>query len=206
MLNRTKGKLLLTLLVITGLASQVSKDTLNGRERRYLVQHLKETKAAFLGSIRGLTREQLSFRPAPGQWSVQECIQHLALSEDGLWTMAEKTLQQPPNPEKRSEIRLSDADLATLVAARDQKAKAAETLQPARAPWPTAAAAADHFKKQRDKTIRYIKTTTEDMRSHVTQMGAGPADAYQVVLILSAHTARHTAQIEEIKAHPAFPK
>jgi hypothetical protein len=30
-------------------------------------------------------------------------------------------------------------------------------------------------------------------------------DAYQWLLLLAAHTERHTAQIEEIKADPKFP-
>ena len=31
-------------------------------------------------------------------------------------------------------------------------------------------------------------------------------DAYQWLLLLAAHSARHTAQIEEVKADPNFPK
>jgi len=31
-------------------------------------------------------------------------------------------------------------------------------------------------------------------------------DAYQWLLLISAHSARHTAQIEEVKADPNFPK
>jgi hypothetical protein len=34
----------------------------------------------------------------------------------------------------------------------------------------------------------------------------GSVDVYQVFLMTSAHTARHTKQIEEIKADPGFPK
>jgi hypothetical protein len=31
-------------------------------------------------------------------------------------------------------------------------------------------------------------------------------DAYQVMLLLSAHCERHTAQIDEVKADPHYPK
>jgi hypothetical protein len=45
------------------------------------------------------------------------------------------------------------------------------------------------------------------MRNHVTESPMlGAMDAYQLMLLISAHTARHTAQIEEVKAHPNFPK
>ena len=44
------------------------------------------------------------------------------------------------------------------------------------------------------------------MRNYVLQMPIGSIDAYQMLLYISAHTKRHTLQIEEIKANPAFPK
>jgi hypothetical protein len=34
----------------------------------------------------------------------------------------------------------------------------------------------------------------------------GPLDAYQWILLISAHSERHTKQIEEVKADPNFPK
>ena len=34
----------------------------------------------------------------------------------------------------------------------------------------------------------------------------GSIDAYDWILMLAAHTERHTAQIKEIKADPNFPK
>jgi hypothetical protein len=31
-------------------------------------------------------------------------------------------------------------------------------------------------------------------------------DLYQVLILLAAHSARHTAQLEEVMATPGFPK
>jgi len=31
-------------------------------------------------------------------------------------------------------------------------------------------------------------------------------DAYQFLLLLSSHSARHTAQIREVEANPEYPK
>jgi hypothetical protein len=200
MLKRTKGYVLLALLVVTGLASQVSHTTLSSKERRFLVQHLKETKTGVVRSVKGLSQEQLHFKPAEGSLSIQECMEQLALLEDSLWTVATTTLQQPSSQSQRKAITVTDA---VLLQKESKKVLATETV-PAR--WPSTTAALEHFKSQRQKTIKYVKTTTADVRSHVTQLPLGTLDAYQVVLLMSAQAASYTQQIETIKAHPAFPK
>lgn len=206
MLKRTKSFALLLLLVITGLASQVTSTTLTNEERRFALNHLKESRETFLKSVKGLSAAQLAFKPSAEAWSVQECIAHLALSEDGIWGMTSQTLQQPANPDLRAEIKNSDAEFIKMFSSRDQKIKTMESLEPATAKWQTAESALKHFKDQRQKTIKYLKTSTEDFRSHVVQLPFATMDAYQLVLLLSSHTLRHTAQINEVKAHPAFPK
>jgi hypothetical protein len=200
MLKRTKGYVLLALLVVTGLASQVSHTTLSSKERRFLVQHLKETKTDVVRSVKGLSQEQLHFKPAADSLSIKECMEQLALLEDSLWALATTALQQPVDQGQCNAITVNDA---ALLQEESKKVLAKKTV-PAR--WSSATAALEHFKTQRQKTIKYVKTTTADVRSHVTQLSVGTLDAYQVVLLMSVHTASYTQHIETIKAHPAFPK
>ena len=62
------------------------------------------------------------------------------------------------------------------------------------------------FKKQRLKTIEYIKTTNDDLRNHFWKHRlTGTIDLYQTILLMSAHLERHLAQIEQIKKTAAFP-
>ncbi len=206
MLKRTKSIFLLLLLVVTGMASKVANTSLTGQERKFAIDHLKESRDAFLESVKGLSAAQLAFKPSAEQWSVQECMAHITLSEEGIWTMMTQTLQQAANPEKRADIQATDADLLKMVSSREQKVKAAEELQPAKAPWTDAANTLKHFKAERKKHIQYLKVSTDDFRNHVVQLPFATLDAYQLVLLLSAHTLRHTTQINEMKAHPDFPK
>lgn len=207
MFKRNKGYFLLIMLVLTGLAGRIHSDSLTGKERRFLTDHLKESRDQFLASFRGLNEEQLNFRAAAGKWSVKDCIMHLALTEQGLWTMTENVLKQPANPEKRTEIKVTDEELIKMVSSRDQKATAPETMDPTKAAkWATAKDAVNDFKKGRSNLIKYVKTTTEDVRNHVTQFPTGYMDAYQLMLLISAHTLRHTEQIKEVMADPNFPK
>jgi hypothetical protein len=53
----------------------------------------------------------------------------------------------------------------------------------------------------------YIRTTNDDLCDHFyTHPAFGVLDGYQRLLLLSSHSARHTEQIEEVKADRNFPK
>jgi hypothetical protein len=57
--------------------------------------------------------------------------------------------------------------------------------------------------------MTYLQTTNDDLRDHFFDHPAfGPLDldGYQWLLLISGHSARHTAQIGEVKADPNFPK
>jgi hypothetical protein len=63
------------------------------------------------------------------------------------------------------------------------------------------------FKDSRKNLIDYVKSTQDDLRSHITlQSPMGALDSYQLILFLSSHTNRHIQQINEVKADPGFPK
>ena len=73
--------------------------------------------------------------------------------------------------------------------------------------WPSPAALEKDFLANRAKTIAYVKTTQDDVRSHMApHPEMGVMDGYQWLLLIAAHCERHTAQILEIKAMPGYPK
>src|SRR5580765_9004749 len=106
MLKRTKGRLLLTLLVITGLAGTLKDTSLSHKERKSAMTLMKDSKTSALKSIKGLSNTQLNFKPASDRWSIKECMYHIAISEKNLWDMLETSLKGPANPEKRAEIKM----------------------------------------------------------------------------------------------------
>ncbi len=206
MLKRTKGRLLLTLLVVTGMAGTLNDASLGSKERKFAVQHLKETKANLLKSVKGLSEAQLNYKPAADRWSVKECFYHIILAENGLWAMFEATMKTPATPEKRSEIKVTDEEIVKMISNRSQKAKAAEPMLPGKATWQNMTEAMAAFKASRGGHLKYVKSTTEDLRNHVFQLPFGSIDGYQFLLFMSAHSDRHTQQINEVKADPNFPK
>ena len=206
MLKRTKGYVLLTLLVVTGLAGTIRDTTLSKKERKFAADHLKDTKSEVLRSVEGLSSSQLDFKQASDRWSVKECVYHITLAERNLWHMLESSMSTPANPEKRSEIKVTDDQIIKMVEDRSTKVKTAEPFEPKNATWKSVDEALTDFKNQRNDHIKYLKNTTEDMRNHVVQMPFGSIDCYQLCLMMSAHSDRHTQQINEVKADPGFPK
>jgi uncharacterized protein YciI/uncharacterized damage-inducible protein DinB len=178
---------------------------MNDAERAFLVDQFEQSKKAMLASIQGLSDAQWRFKPAPAVWSVQECAEHIILAEDYLFGAAQQSLQTPAVARPANSNLEYDKVLAVKVQDRSQKATAPEPLVPAQR-FATPADAAREFTLRRDKTIAYVKSTSDDLRIHVLAGPAGPMDAYQFLVLLAAHSARHTAQIREVQSNAAYPK
>ena len=205
MLKRTTGRVLLTLLVITGLAGTINNNSLSKEERKYALGLMEDTYKEALKPLKGLSANQLNYRSAPERWTVKECFYHIAATEKGLWSMLEGAMKAPANPEKRGEIKVSDEDFVKRVMDRTQKAQAPEPFQPKNISYQSLEEAMADFKTNRMNHIRYMKTSTEDLRNHVVQMPFGWIDCYQLYLMIAAHSNRHTQQMQEVIAGSGFP-
>ena len=200
-------KLLLLLLPPLLLVSFSMKKTgITEKEKKFAVSSLKESKKHLAKTIKGLTEEQLNYKPGPDRWSIKECVQHIAITEDGLWSVCEGVLKADASPDKRSEIKFTDEQVLGMITDRSHKVKTAPQMEPVNSPHSSTADAFAAFSASRDKLIKFVKTTDDDMRNHVWNSPVGMMDSYQVVLFISGHTKRHTLQIEEVKADPGYPK
>ena len=205
MRKRNTGYILLALLVITGLAGTIS-GSVSKKERKLAVGLMKDTKSDALESIKGLSAAQLEFKATPETWSIKECMYHIAISETNLWNWFESVMKEQANPEKRSEVKLTDEQVIKMIEDRSFKAKAQENGLPKNTPYKSLDEAVAAFKAKRDDNIKYMKSTTEDLRDHIIQTPLGWIDAFQLYLFIGGHSNRHTQQIKEVKADPAFPK
>ena len=206
MLKRTKGRLLLTLLVITGLAGTIRESSISKKERKSVISLMKDSRADVLKAVKGLSDVQLNYKAAPDHWSIKECTYHIAISEKNLWDMLENTMKASANAEKRSEIKVTDDQFIKMIEDRSTKVKTAAPFEPKNTPYKSLDEALDDFKSRRAEHIKYLKSTTEDLRNHVVQMRFGWIDCYQLGLMIAAHSNRHLQQINEVKADAGFPK
>jgi hypothetical protein len=175
-------------------------------EKTFALELLSRSASAVYASTGNLTAAQLAYKPAADRWSVADCLKHLAAAEKELWAMAQGSLSQAPNPEKRSAIRLTDEQLVAAVRDRTQKSKTFAALEPANSPYKTAAEAAAAFSESRGKLIGFVQTTDLDLRNRVLELPVGTYDVYQFILLIAAHSERHLQQIQEVMADPDFPK
>ena len=182
-----------------------AEGAMTAAERAYLLEQLAQSRKEMLASIEGLSAAQWTFKPGPEVWSVQQCAEHIILAEDFIFAGAQQVLKTPEVARLETANEETDRKLVAGVKDRSQKATAPEALVPS-GKFATPAEAAREFAARRDKTIAYVKTTDDELRVHSTSGPLGPMDAYQFLLLLAAHSSRHTAQILEVKANPDFPK
>ena len=178
--------------------------SLTGTDRDRALAELNASRQQFLDAVAGLSAAQWHFTPDEKTWSVAECAEHIALSEDLIFGNIQKMVQSPAAPDKKSAV--TDDFILKAVVNRTQKFQAPEPLRPKQT-FGSPQETVNHFKESRDRTIAYVRDTQDDLRTH---FGDHPVlktmDAYQWILLLSAHTQRHTAQLNEVKANPGFPK
>jgi len=167
--------------------------------------YLESTKNGVLDATKGLSEAQWNFKPAPDKWSVAECVEHIAAAEDFIRGMAvDKVMKAPAAPDR--DIAKIDAGIMAMIPDRSQKAQAPDQLKPTNR-FGSPEGSLKHFAESRTATENFLKDTP-DLRAHAVDspLGGPKLDAYEWVLFVSAHSQRHTKQIEEVKADPNFPK
>src|SRR6266516_3079682 len=162
-------------------------------EQSYLVEQLEQSKKDVLTSIAGLSDAQWAFKPAPNVWSIQECAEHIVLAESYLFGAAQQALKTPAVSRPETSNAAQDQKLVAAVKDRTVKRKAPEPIVPS-GKFATPEDAARAFTEVRDKSTAYVKSTDDDLRTHVSKGPAADLDAYQFLLLMAAHSVRHTEQ------------
>ena len=203
-MSTTNRVIALTVLAFSLAFVPAYAQPLTQQERDSLLKHLLQTRKAFLESISGLSDAQWRFKAAPDRWSIAEVAEHIAISETTILRIVTDEIPKGPALARPSNS-VSDEKLLAWLLDRTSKFQAPEVLKPTHR-WATRDALTKDFLAARERTATYVKTTTDDLRGHgaphpVFKM----LDGYQWVLLLSGHSARHTAQIEEVKASAGYP-
>lgn len=205
MLQRTKGRILLALLVVTGMAGTSKNTTLSAGERKYCLGELKKSGSELISSLKKLSPGQLSFYSAGHNSSIQEHLYHLALTENLLHEKLRVAMKKPASLVERESVRYSDDQLLTLASSTGHSFFPDAALLSTTFTWPSPSLALESFKIIRAGQIRYIRNTTENLRNHIVRLGMGTIDCYQLLLIMFSHSNYHLQQIREIMSSAEFP-
>jgi hypothetical protein len=202
---RTKSiaGLLIALLLLAG-AAVASPQEVSQAEKDRALQYLETTKKGVLEATKGLSEVQWNFKPAPDRWSVAQVMEHIAAAEDFLRVLAKEKVMLAPAGDAGRDVKKSDEAVLAMVPDRTNKVQAPEPLLPTNR-FGAPEGSIKHFIESRATTEDFLKTTS-GLRDHVMESPIGKLDAYEFVLLVAAHSERHTKQINEVKADPNFPK
>lgn len=179
-------------------------DTGVENDKGYILTYLETTAVELENSVKGLSKKQLEYKPTEQSWSISQCLEHIYATEKMFFNQTRELMEKPENVERREEIKVKDDELLGWVLDRKEKVNAPEALQP-KGTFTSSRKALKEFKAQRADVKNYLDSYNGNLRNHITDSPAGAIDAHQSYLFIAGHTARHIAQIEEIKAHPGFP-
>ena len=155
-------------------------------DKARLLEALRKGGDAFLCSVGGVGEAACRLRPAENRWSVLECAEHVAVAEEVMLALVtgEKQARDPEGPRRDDRILRSGTDRSTRFDASDQS-------QP-RGRFSTLAEAVAHFQAVRQRTLRFVEQTGDDLRAGpralsiavrrtASASGEPPAGWYQAV-------------------------
>ncbi|HEV3421853.1 MAG TPA: DinB family protein [Candidatus Acidoferrum sp.] len=173
-------------------------------EKDKALAYLESTKKDVLDATKNLSPEQWNFKAAPDRWSIAECMEHIAAAEDYIRGAVETGVMKAPAVPGR-DIAAIDAGIIANVPERKNKLQAPEAIKPTNR-FGSPQASVDHFVESRATTENFLRSTP-GLRDHAADSPTGQKwDAYEFILLIAAHSERHTNQIKEVKADANFPK
>ncbi len=188
------GLLLLSALLTFGAFAQ-GKATLSKQEKNFLLDYLTITEEGIIDELNALNEDQWAYTPADGGWSVGECMEHVLVAEMGLLMQARKAMEA--EADNSLNTRHQDAWLISKVNDRGTKVNT---------PLPPIENIRDKeeiitaFKESREAVRAFYDDDKKPFRNHFGKSPYGPADVYQIGLVVGAHSMRHHHQIKEILA------
>jgi hypothetical protein len=190
-------------LALLALPCLAPAQTLSQGERDRAMSELHATRKAFLDIVSTVSEAQYNFKPSTEVWSIAEIAEHIVISETFIPKLSSSA---PVDPETAKLAEGKDQAILSQIANREKKGKAPEVLVPKKT-YTDRKALIAAFVSSRDANIAYLRDTKEPLRTRaVKQSPMGPMDAYQVYLLLAAHTQRHIDQMKEVQTNSGYPK
>lgn len=166
------------------------------QEKSEIVQCLEDSRTDFRAAAEGVSESQAKVRPAPGQWSVLDCVEHIVIAEGRFLGWLQNPLAEPPPPMNKEK----EAMLLMGVSGRSQRVQAPEPVHPT-GRFATLAEALAQFDAARANSIQFAESTGAGLYSLAAKHAFfGAVNGAEVMVLIAAHARRHAAQIREIRA------
>jgi hypothetical protein len=165
-------------------------------EKEQMLADLESGRKALLDVLSGVSDEAGASVPGPGKWSMLECVEHLAVSEEyllGQIAAARRAEAAVSNPEREARFVAVGLDRRRAFASPEAGRPAGR--------FRSMPDALRHFLATRQRTIELVESCAEDLRLKLTSHPiAGTVNCHEILLMIAVHPRRHAKQIESIKA------
>lgn len=178
------------------------------KKMQELTDAISRSRQSLLRHVDGLSDAQLSYKPDEGEWSLNDILHHLALTDEANGKLTSRALKHaheknvPPDPTPdESVLNCLDAAVASL----NTRAQAPDFVRPqSHLPAP------DSLARLAASRERMLQSIEQLCVYDLTQLKyphpvLGDLDMYQWILIAGGHEGRHVGQIKRIKAESGFP-
>ncbi len=177
---------------------------ITAEERSELVAYLRQTQHKLNANAPAAFVEQREFRPTPESWSVQEIVEHLAMTEQRFQQIVQHCLSRTIAKEDLSNPIYENEQVKRIIWSRKTKITAPEAISPTGKLTITEGLAL--FNQYRDENIAFVESTEVDLHAFYWKHPfIGWVDIYQVFMFIGAHLERHLKQIEELREDVFYP-
>jgi len=172
-----------------------------------LVAEFNTSAEILMAAIDGVSGDQWTYRESDDRWSIAEVCEHIIMAEQGIVggfvTNLVNSEAISDSTGGRAEM---DAGVRALSRDRSDPVKTNEKMEP-KGIYETPEQAIAAFEEVRAQTLEFLMTTDADLRAHTGSIAPeiDPMDAYQWLIFAAGHVERHSAQIDQVKAHEGYP-
>ena len=165
---------------------------------------LERRRQALLGELETLGDSALSFRPAPGTWSILEVVHHLVLLEQGILRAVQ---DEPAQPRRRRNLRERVGCAAVWLVFKLGLRVKIPTNRVRPQPGLPLSRLEQEWAASRASLEAYLDSAPASMPSETMFRHpiGGPMNVEQTLLFLTRHFDHHRRQISRIRRSGAFP-
>ena len=165
-------------------------------EREQMLALLERGPSSLVAVLADITEEEAQRIPQPGRWSILGSVEHIAISEDYLFSQI---------------LKAALVDEPFLRGSREARmlAHGTDRSHPIESPpqghphgaFPLLTEAVSHFLASRERTIDFVRHDASDLYRRVTWHPVlKEANCHEMLISMGVHVLRHIGQIEETKA------
>jgi hypothetical protein len=178
---------------------------MTSEERRTALDLLDAGEARLIGLTAGLSPAQWHFHETPARWSIAGNIEHIVVFENFILGVVRDLMEQAPEPARAAGVAEKERLVMAIGHVRERKIMARDAMLP-QGRWTDTTEMMEEFRRIRERVRTFVADVQGDLRGRFfAHRSLGDLDAYQWLLVVGQHRARHALQIEQVMAHANYP-